>query len=105
MISLHLTSIYFSTFQQPSLEQLSLSEVEYVTLKAIIALEPHTPGLGRETIRLLNVARDSVQNALFLHLVDQCPQMQLAIGRFGRLLMLVTNITVRDLGELFMSGC
>uniref|UniRef100_A0A1I8BGN2 Nuclear receptor domain-containing protein n=1 Tax=Meloidogyne hapla TaxID=6305 RepID=A0A1I8BGN2_MELHA len=78
---------------QPSLEQLSLSEVEYVTLKAIIALEPHTPGLGRETIRLLNVARDSVQNALFLHLVDQCPQMQLAIGRFGRLLMLVTNIT------------
>ncbi|KAF7634145.1 hypothetical protein Mgra_00006443 [Meloidogyne graminicola] len=79
--------------RQPSLEQLSLSEVEYVTLKAIIALEPHTPGLGRETIRLLNVARDSVQNALFLHLVDQCPQMQLAIGRFGRLLMLVTNIT------------
>uniref|UniRef100_A0A915M763 Uncharacterized protein n=1 Tax=Meloidogyne javanica TaxID=6303 RepID=A0A915M763_MELJA len=85
---------------QPSLEQLSLSEVEYVTLKAIIALEPHTPGLGRETIRLLNVARDSVQNALFLHLVDQCPQMQLAIGRFGRLLMLVTNITVRDLSEI-----
>jgi hypothetical protein len=79
------------------LEQLSLTEVEYVTLKAIIALEPHTPGLSNETVRLLNVARDSVQNALFLHLVDQCPQMQLAIGRFGRLLMLVANISVNGL--------
>ncbi|KAL3105638.1 hypothetical protein niasHT_021741 [Heterodera trifolii] len=78
---------------QPSLEQLSLTEVEYVTLKAIVALDAHTPGLSSETVRLLNVARDSVQNALFLHLVDQCTQMQLAIGRFGRLLMLVANIT------------
>ncbi|KAI3415428.1 hypothetical protein GPALN_005036 [Globodera pallida] len=78
---------------QPSLEQLSLTEVEYVTLKAIVALDAHTPGLSAETVRLLNVARDSVQNALFLHLVDQCTQMQLAIGRFGRLLMLVANIT------------
>ncbi|KAI1713177.1 zinc finger, c4 type (two domains) domain-containing protein [Ditylenchus destructor] len=76
---------------QHSMRQLEITEVEYVTLKAIIALDPSASGISAETSSILGGARDSVQNALFLHLMDRYSS-QRAIARYGRLLMLTANV-------------
>uniref|UniRef100_A0A915E9F0 NR LBD domain-containing protein n=1 Tax=Ditylenchus dipsaci TaxID=166011 RepID=A0A915E9F0_9BILA len=77
---------------QHSLKQLKLSEVEYVSMKAVIALDPSIRGVSQETSTILSGARDSVQNALFLHLMDHYPS-QKAVARYGQILMLSANVS------------
>ena len=78
---------------QQTIEKMEVTEVEYVILKAIIALDCHATHLSQETSNMLMVARESVQNALYLYLQGQYSSMQ-AITRFGRLLMLVSQVSV-----------
>lgn len=85
---------------QMNMAKLDLTEIEYVTLKAIVALDTNTPDVSRETAEILGVARESVQNALHLHLLEKYPSTQ-AISRFGRILMLSASITVRCLCGFF----
>uniref|UniRef100_A0A7E4VYB6 Nuclear receptor domain-containing protein n=1 Tax=Panagrellus redivivus TaxID=6233 RepID=A0A7E4VYB6_PANRE len=75
-----------------SMRRLSITPTEYHCLKAIIALDPHAAGLSDQTMQLLTMARESVQNALYSHLSAQY-SLNEAIGRFGKLLMLLSNVS------------
>jgi hypothetical protein len=74
-------------------ERLNLSSEEFVCLKAILALDPHASLLSEETSKKLAMARDSVQNALYLQLAEEYGENE-AVSRFGRLLMFIANVTV-----------
>uniref|UniRef100_A0A914DWL0 Uncharacterized protein n=1 Tax=Acrobeloides nanus TaxID=290746 RepID=A0A914DWL0_9BILA len=87
----HLQALMIDKLQQ-TIEKMEVTEVEYVILKAIIALDCHATHLSQETSNMLMVARESVQNALYLYLQGQYSSMQ-AITRFGRLLMLVSQVS------------
>jgi hypothetical protein len=52
--------------------------------------------VSTNSIQLLTVARESVQNALFLHLIESGQPLQTVITRFGRLLLLVSTVSVRE---------
>lgn len=78
----------------PLIEKLGLTDHEFVCLKALLALDPNVSGISSQTYQTLSVARDSVQNALYLYLADHYSSEE-AVGRFGNLLMLLANITVR----------
>lgn len=78
---------------QNKIEKLGMSQIEYVCLKAILALDSSAVGINSATIDMLSVARDSVQNALFLHLVEKYSSQQ-AVFRFGQLLILISNASV-----------
>uniref|UniRef100_A0A1I7ZU11 Nuclear receptor domain-containing protein n=1 Tax=Steinernema glaseri TaxID=37863 RepID=A0A1I7ZU11_9BILA len=70
----------------------ALTEAEYAALKAIIALDPSTPKISEKTAHLLSVARNSVQNALYVHLSNKLPPAQ-ATYRFGNLLLLIASVS------------
>ncbi|TMS36846.1 hypothetical protein L596_003922 [Steinernema carpocapsae] len=76
--------------QQIRREGLSLAE--FAALKAIIALDPSVPKISEKTAHLIMVARNSVQNALYVHLSNKLPPMQ-ATFRFGNLLLLVASVS------------
>jgi nuclear factor 4 len=77
---------------QQSMKQLNLTTTEYVCLKAIIALDPHASQISAQTAQMLTTARESVQSALYSHLSQHLSPMD-AIARFGKLLMLLSNIS------------
>ncbi|KAK0397278.1 hypothetical protein QR680_002062 [Steinernema hermaphroditum] len=70
----------------------AVTEAEFAALKAIIALDPSTPKISEKTAHLLSVARNSVQNALYVHLSNKLPPAQ-ATYRFGNLLLLIASIS------------
>lgn len=70
-----------------SIRSLNPSDLEFVALKAIIALDPNAPGLHSDSQNLLRDARDSVQTALYAHLLHHLQPSE-ATARFGRILML-----------------
>ena len=78
---------------QKSMRNLDISQTEYVCLKAIIALDSHAGQISAQTSQTLAVARESVQNALYNHLSQNMSQTE-AVARFGKLLMLLSNISV-----------
>ena len=90
------------------LKRLQVDENEMVCLKAIMALDPNVCGLPESAAELLigeflisrsshpcvvSVARQSVQSALFAHLVSRFGQEE-ATTRFGHLLLLIASATV-----------
>uniref|UniRef100_A0AC34QS69 Uncharacterized protein n=1 Tax=Panagrolaimus sp. JU765 TaxID=591449 RepID=A0AC34QS69_9BILA len=77
---------------QKSMKQLDISPIEFVCLKAIIALDHHASNISNQTSHVLAIARESVQNALYNHLSQNMSQND-AITRFGKLLMLLSNVT------------
>ncbi|CAL2051469.1 CBN-NHR-3 protein [Caenorhabditis brenneri] len=74
------------------LRRMKVTKPEMVALKAIMALDPNVRGLASETCRLIIIARESVQNALFAHLVNLYGTME-ATNRFAQLLLMVTSAT------------
>lgn len=82
-----------------SAEQLSLCAQEFVCLKALLALDMNVSGISDSTAQMLSVARDSVQNALYLHLAERFSAAE-AVARFGRMLLLLANVSVSRAGPL-----
>ncbi|CAB3399129.1 unnamed protein product [Caenorhabditis bovis] len=74
------------------IRKLTISNTEMVALKAIMALDPNVRGLSNDTINLLTVARESVQNALFTHLMSRYNNIE-ATTRFASLLLLISSAT------------
>ncbi|CAD5219388.1 unnamed protein product [Bursaphelenchus okinawaensis] len=72
-------------------DRLRLVDQEIVCLKALMALDPNVAGLSENTSNVLNIARESVQNALYLYLAERYPLNE-AVARFGKILMLLPNI-------------
>jgi hypothetical protein len=73
--------------------KLNLSDSEFICLKAILVLDPSVSQLSEDSAQKLSLARDHVQNALYVQLTEQYGDQE-AISRFGNLLMLLNNITV-----------
>ncbi|CAD5226407.1 unnamed protein product [Bursaphelenchus xylophilus] len=73
-------------------ERLCLVDQEIVCLKALMALDPNVYGLSEGTAKVLNIARESVQNALYLYLAERYPINE-AVDRFGKILMLLPNVS------------
>ncbi|CAI5454835.1 unnamed protein product [Caenorhabditis angaria] len=74
------------------LKKLDVSKTEMVALKAIMALDPNVRGLSAKSSQLLLVARESVQNALFSHLISRFGTSE-ATARFAHLLLLIASAT------------
>ncbi|KAK6061536.1 Ligand-binding domain of nuclear hormone receptor [Cooperia oncophora] len=74
------------------LRKLHVSETELLALKAIMALDPNVKGLSMKSSGHLLVGRESVQNALFSHLMVRYPPSE-ATARFGHLLLLIASVT------------
>ncbi|KJH41661.1 zinc finger, C4 type [Dictyocaulus viviparus] len=72
--------------------KLHVSETEFLALKAILALDPNIKGLSRKSSEQLLVGRESVQNALFSHLMIRYNAAE-ATARFGHLLLLIASVT------------
>lgn len=75
------------------LRRLNVTKTEMVALKAIMALDHNVKGLSAESCELLVVARESVQNALFSHLIATFGTAE-ATSRFAHLLLLIASATV-----------
>lgn len=97
---------------QKSMRNLDISQTEFVCLKAIIALDSHASQISAQTSQTLAVARESVQNALYNHLSQNMSQTE-AVARFGKLLMLLSNISkigalitnIMQIGKEFDQPC
>ncbi|VDM75049.1 unnamed protein product [Strongylus vulgaris] len=74
------------------LRKLHVTETELLALKAIMALDPNVKGLSIKSSGHLLVGRESVQNALFAHLMTRHPASE-ATARFGHLLLLIASVT------------
>uniref|UniRef100_A0A8R1DXT4 Nuclear receptor domain-containing protein n=2 Tax=Caenorhabditis japonica TaxID=281687 RepID=A0A8R1DXT4_CAEJA len=74
------------------LQRLKVTKVEMVALKAIMALDPNVKGLSQKSVELLVIARESVQHALFSHLINNFGVLE-ATSRFAHLLLLITSAT------------
>ncbi|EYC03502.1 hypothetical protein Y032_0093g2625 [Ancylostoma ceylanicum] len=74
------------------LRKLHVTETELLALKAIMALDPNVKGLSMKSSGHLLVGRESVQNALFAHLMTRHPASE-ATARFGHLLLLIASVT------------
>ncbi|KAF1749207.1 hypothetical protein GCK72_025674 [Caenorhabditis remanei] len=74
------------------LRKLQVTKIEMVALKAIMLLDPNVRGLTQQSCDLLSVARESVQNALFSHLVANSGTTE-ATSRFAQLLLLIATAT------------
>ncbi|WKY16777.1 hypothetical protein Q1695_001416 [Nippostrongylus brasiliensis] len=74
------------------LRKLHVTETELLALKAIMALDPNVKGLSMKSSGHLLVGRESVQNALFSHLMMRHPASE-ATARFGHLLLLIASVT------------
>lgn len=74
------------------LRRLNVTKTEMVALKAIMALDHNVKGLSAESCELLVVARESVQNALFSHLIATFGTAE-ATSRFAHLLLLIASAT------------
>uniref|UniRef100_A0A0R3PPY3 Nuclear receptor domain-containing protein n=1 Tax=Angiostrongylus costaricensis TaxID=334426 RepID=A0A0R3PPY3_ANGCS len=74
------------------LRKLHISETEFLALKAIMALDPNVKGLSMKSSGQLLVGRESVQNALFSHLMIRHHASE-ATARFGHLLLLIASVT------------
>ncbi|CAI2358272.1 unnamed protein product [Caenorhabditis sp. 36 PRJEB53466] len=74
------------------LRRLKVTKTEMVALKAIMALDPNVKGLSSDSCELLVVARESVQNALFSHLISSLGTSE-ATTRFAHLLLLIASAT------------
>ncbi|KHJ97081.1 zinc finger, C4 type [Oesophagostomum dentatum] len=74
------------------LRKLHVTETELLALKAIMALDPNVKGLSMKSSGHLLVGRESVQNALFAHLMSRHPASE-ATARFGHLLLLIASVT------------
>uniref|UniRef100_A0A1I7TN33 Nuclear receptor domain-containing protein n=1 Tax=Caenorhabditis tropicalis TaxID=1561998 RepID=A0A1I7TN33_9PELO len=74
------------------LRRLQVTKTEMVALKAIMVLDPNVKGLSQESGKLLSVARESVQSALFSHLVTVFGPME-ATSRFAALLLMIATAT------------
>ncbi|VDP36674.1 unnamed protein product [Heligmosomoides polygyrus] len=77
------------------LRKLHVTETELLSLKAIMALDPNVKGLSMKSSGHLLVGRESVQNALFSHLMMRHPPSE-ATARFGHLLLLIASVTYRS---------
>lgn len=98
------------------LRKLHVTETELLSLKAIMALDPNVKGLSMKSsghllgeyrrshyftssrraansLCFILVGRESVQNALFSHLMMRHPPSE-ATARFGHLLLLIASVTV-----------
>ncbi|KAI6175345.1 BMA-NHR-3, isoform a [Aphelenchoides bicaudatus] len=75
-----------------TVDRLHLSDAEFICLKAILVLDPNVSGLSESSAQKLTLARDHVQNALYVQLTEQYGDQE-AISRFGNLLMLLGNVT------------
>ncbi|PAV76676.1 hypothetical protein WR25_11426, partial [Diploscapter pachys] len=74
------------------MRKVQVTDTELVALKAIMALDPNIKGLSVRSSALLLVARESVQNALFTHLLTRFSHNE-ATARFGHLLLLIASAT------------
>lgn len=72
--------------------RLQVTNTEMVALKAIMVLDPNVKGLTQESYELLAVARESVQSALFSHLVAAYGNVE-ATSRFAQLLLMIAAAT------------
>lgn len=61
-----------------------------------MALDHTAADITPETARILSIARDSVQQALFLYLMTRLKSSSQTVSRFGRLLMLIVDVAVRS---------
>ncbi|KAI6180907.1 BMA-NHR-3, isoform a [Aphelenchoides besseyi] len=77
---------------QTTIQQMQLNEVEFVCLKAIIALDANAHQLSDEMYQMLAGSRDSVHQALTTYLIETIGERE-ASNRLFRLLMLVTDIS------------
>ncbi|KAI6192571.1 hypothetical protein M3Y99_01926400 [Aphelenchoides fujianensis] len=75
-----------------TVHDLRLSEVEFVCLKAIIALDSNAYGLSNAMTDMLARSRDSVHEALSIHLIETVGERAMSTRLF-RLLMLVSDVT------------
>ncbi|KAJ1364146.1 hypothetical protein KIN20_024166 [Parelaphostrongylus tenuis] len=73
------------------LRKLHVSETEFLAIKAIMALDPNVKGLSVKSSGQLLVGRESVQNALFSHLMIRHDASE-ATARFGHLLLLIASL-------------
>uniref|UniRef100_A0A0N5AIN6 Nuclear receptor domain-containing protein n=1 Tax=Syphacia muris TaxID=451379 RepID=A0A0N5AIN6_9BILA len=74
------------------MKRLCISEYEIVALKAILAADPNIQQLNADSVKLINAARESVQNTLFAYLNSRFQPAE-AATRFGNLLLLLTSIS------------
>ncbi|CAJ0956259.1 unnamed protein product, partial [Mesorhabditis belari] len=74
-----------------SIRRMAPNDLEFVALKAIIALDTNIPGLSEEAQATLTVARESVQTALFGHLQTRFSQSE-ATARFGHCFMIAASL-------------
>jgi hypothetical protein len=76
-----------------TVDRLHLSDAEFICLKAILVQDPNVSQLSEASAQKLSLARDHVQNALYVQLTEQYGDQE-AVSRFGNLLMLLGNVTV-----------
>ncbi|VDK54758.1 unnamed protein product [Anisakis simplex] len=74
------------------MRRLVLSDYEMVALKAIICLDSNARRINRTSANLLDIARESVQMALYSHLLGRYSPPE-ALTRFGNVLLLLSNIS------------
>ncbi|CAP27569.2 Protein CBR-NHR-3 [Caenorhabditis briggsae] len=72
--------------------RLQVTKTEMVALKAIMVLDPNVKGLSEASYDLLAVARESVQSALYSHLIANHGNAE-ATSRFAQLLLMIASAT------------